>query len=108
MACGYAAQINDPYTWDFGVIKDGEVARHKFIFKNETGAPLKIISVNTSCGCTTSGVEKKELKPGEETVIIASFNSKGYSGNVQQFIYAQTDNVDKPVVRFIIKAEVIK
>lgn len=99
-------QAEDPYTWDFGQVKPGEVVTHDFIFKNETGKELKIKDTNTSCGCTVSAVEKKTLLPGESTKISVKFNSQGYSGAVQQFIYVNTDNLDNPVIRFIIKANV--
>ncbi|MBI4982357.1 MAG: DUF1573 domain-containing protein [Candidatus Omnitrophica bacterium] len=98
----------DAFLWDFGKMKEGETAKHEFILKNETGKILNIKEVNTSCGCTVSSVQKKQLAPGESTVIDVSFNSKGYSGLITQYIYVNTDNINEPVIRFMIKAEVIK
>lgn len=107
--CGYCAEEKkDKYTWDFGKVKEGKVYKHDFLLENDTGKPLNIKSVNTSCGCTVSQIKKKSLKPQESTTLEVSFNSKGYSGAVKQFIYVNTDDVDKPVIRFIIKAEVAK
>jgi hypothetical protein len=103
-----ATEITDSYLWDFGKIKEGVVAKHIFILKNESAKELKIIQVNTSCGCTVSKVKKNILKPGESADIEVKFNSKKYSGPIQQFIYVNTDNIDNSVIRFIIKAEVIK
>lgn len=106
---GYYAQnnITDPNQWDFGKVQQGQVLKHDFLLKNETKDVLKIISINTSCGCTASQSDKKSLKPDESTAINVTFNSKEYSGEVKQFIYVQTDNPDFPVVKFIIKAEVL-
>ncbi len=101
-------EVIDPNLWDFGKAKQGEVLKHDFLFKNETKSVLNISSVNTSCGCTASQSDKKSLKPGESTKINVSFNSHGYLGEVKQFIYVNTDNVDLAVVRFTIKAEVYK
>lgn len=98
----------DLYIWDFGKVKAGKVMKHTFTLRNETGKRQKITQINTSCGCTASKLEKKELAPGEDTKIEVAFNSKGYSGKIQQFIYVHTDNLDKPVIRYIIKAEVEK
>ncbi len=97
----------DPYAWDFGQIKQGAIVRHTFVFKNETKQTLTIKDVTTSCGCTASTVKNKILKPGESTEIEVKFNSKGYSAAVQQYVYVNTDDLDNPVVRFIIKADVI-
>lgn len=119
----YCAQENtDANTWDFGRVKEGEVLKHTFIFKNESKEILKIKDVATSCGCTASEVEKKVLMPQESTVINVTFNSKGYFAGVQQFIYLFTDSldastslsvngeykrtIDNPVIKFIIKAQV--
>ncbi len=101
-------EIADPYSWDFGQAKEGEVLKHTFVLKNESEKTLTIKDVNTSCGCTASKVEKKILLPGESTEIEVQFNSKGYSGLTQQYVYVHTDSLDKPILRFIIKAEVIK
>jgi len=98
----------EPYVFDFGRIKEGEVLKHEFILKNETSKILNIKDVNTSCGCTVSEVEKRSLQPNESTVIKVKFNSRGYSGPTQQYVYVHTDNLDKPVIRYIIKAEVVK
>ncbi len=101
-------EVTDPNEWDFGQVKQGVVLKHDFLFRNKTPNILKIIGINTSCGCTASQSKKKELNPGESTMINVSFNSKGYSGEVKQFVYVNTDNVDIPVTKFTIKTEVIK
>jgi len=98
----------DSYLWDFGEVKQGEVLKHKFVLKNESKVTLNIKEVNTSCSCTASEIEKKNLLPGESTTIEVQFKTKGYSGLVQQFIYVHTDNLENPIIKFTIKAEVIK
>ena len=101
-------QIEDPLSWDFGKIEQGSVATHEFQLKNESEKTLKINDVTASCGCTVPKIKEKTLSPGQATTIEVKFNSKGYSGQVQQYIYVNTDNLDNPVIRFIIKADVIK
>ncbi|MBI4706300.1 MAG: DUF1573 domain-containing protein [Candidatus Omnitrophica bacterium] len=98
----------DAFIWDFGKMKEGETAKHEFVLKNESGKILNVKEVNTSCGCTVSSVQKKQLAPQESTLIDVTFNSKGYSGLITQYIYVNTDNIKEPVIRFMIKAEVVK
>lgn len=98
----------DPFVWDFGQIKEGEVLKHDFILKNESQKKLNINDITTSCGCTVSQVKKKALLPGESTFIEVQFKSKGYSGAAQQFVYVHTDSIDNPVIRYIIKTDVVK
>jgi len=94
--------------WDFGQVRAGEVLKHSFVFKNDTRKVINIKEVRTSCGCAVSKVAKKRLGPRESTVVEVEFNTKGYSGAVQQYVYVQTDDPDKPITRFIIKAQLIK
>jgi len=117
-------EIGDLYSWDFGQVKEGEVLKHDFIFKNTSGDAINIKDINTSCGCTVSKVEKKTLAPGESTVIETGFKTNGYSGAVQQYVYMRIDKpdattslsvngsttltIDNPIIQFIIKANVVK
>lgn len=106
---GFCAEVQqDPYTWDFGRVKEGKVLEHEFKFINQAKKTINIQSVHSSCGCTASEAAKKILQPGESTPIKVRFKSKGYKGPVQQFVYVNTDDVDNPVIKFIIKAEVVK
>ncbi|MHB8154432.1 MAG: DUF1573 domain-containing protein [Candidatus Omnitrophota bacterium] len=98
----------DPHEWDFGQVKQEAVLKHDFILKNETNDILGINNIHTSCGCTVSESDKKSLIPQESTTIKVTFNSKGFLGPVQQFVYVHTDNTDLAIIKFTIKAEVIK
>ncbi|MFA5276748.1 MAG: DUF1573 domain-containing protein [Candidatus Omnitrophota bacterium] len=106
--CRADGKANDPNLWDFGTVKAGEVLKHEFSLKNDSAKTLNINNVSTSCGCTASLAKKKSLLPGESTTIEVKFNSKGYSGEVKQHIYVNTDNVDKALIVFIIRANVVK
>lgn len=99
---------NALYSWDFGRVKEGQIVRHDFTLRNNSNKILKVKDVTTSCGCTVSVVKKDTLFPGESTTIEVAFNSEGYSGPTQQYIYVHTDDLDNPVLRFIIKADVVK
>ena len=102
------SERGDPFLKDFGLVKAGEVVRHSFVISNNSNKVLNIKDVSTSCGCTVPEVKNKMLKPGESTLVDVKFNSRGYSGAVQQFIYVNTDSLDESLIRFIIKANVTK
>lgn len=103
-----SAEQENPYSWDFGNVQENKVLKHEFLLKNDTANILTIKDITSSCGCTVSQVRQKILSPGESTTLEVSFDSKGYSGPVEQYIYINTDNLDNPVLRYIIKANVIK
>lgn len=98
----------DAYTWNFGQAEEGVVLKHAFIFKNESKKTINIKDVQTSCSCAVSRVTKKAVLPGESTSIEVEFDTKGYSGPVKQYIYLNTDNLDNPIIRYIIKADVVR
>jgi hypothetical protein len=101
-------EAGDPYSWDFGSIPEGVVVKHAFVLKNESSRPLAIKDLTSSCGCTASKIGKRILLPGESDSIEVEFKSKGYSGPVQQFVYVNTDRLEDPIIKFSIKANVVK
>jgi len=105
---GTEGKMIDPFTLDFGKVSEGQVLKHSFTLKNDSKETLNIKDMHTSCGCAASKVAKKTLAPGESTSIEVSFKTKGYKGLVSQFIYVNTDSADKPLIRFTIKAEILK
>ncbi len=98
----------DPNQWDFGRIKQGEVVKHDFVLQNKTDKVLKIGRIHTSCGCTASQAGKKSLAASESTTIGVTFNSKGYQGEVKQFVYVHINHPEIEIVRFMVKADVVK
>lgn len=72
----------DANPMNVGTAKAGQVVEVAFHFKNTGNKPLVISDVTAPCGCTIPDKTKnqKPYAPGEEGVIQATFNSKGYSG----------------------------
>lgn len=74
--------------FDFGVVTEGEKARHTFEFFN-TGKDtilLKSENVRASCGCTTPSFSTEAILPGQKGVITAEFNSQGRPGTFQKTV----------------------
>jgi len=65
--------------FNFGKIKQGDVVKHEFKFKNTGKRDLIIRKTKTSCGCTA--IETKTIiAPGESSSIKATFNSNHKMG----------------------------
>ncbi len=92
--------------WDFGNKKEGTVLAHKFRFENIGDAPLVITRVRTSCGCAAAILSKKELDPGEEGEIEAKFNTRGYYGEQNKFIYVESNDPTASVTQLMISASI--
>lgn len=66
--------------FNFGDITEGEIVTHTFYFKNTGKENLVIKAIESSCGCTTVGYDRKPVAPGKEGKIEIEFNSSGRYG----------------------------
>jgi len=85
----------DP-VFDFGEKSNIEKVEHEFTIKNTGDALLQISRVTTSCGCTVAQPEKKELQPGESTVVKATLNLAGRVGPLTKTITVFSNDPDNP------------
>jgi hypothetical protein len=97
----------DTNTYNFGTIKEGEVAEHVFKFRNTGKAPLVVRDARASCGCTIPQWSKDAIPVGGEGKIEVKFNSSGKGGkiNKQVTVYANTNPAESLL---FITGEVIK
>lgn len=80
---------------DYGTISEsGGYVEHVFKFKNTGTAPLTISRVQASCGCTRPEWTIDPVPPGQEGVIIITYNPKGHIGyfNKPATVYTNEDN----------------
>lgn len=112
-------------SYDFGEIKVSETKEKDFILKNTGTEPLKILNINSSCGCTTGKIiynnsETKEygmhsqsgnlmdIAPKTEAkirVIYRPFQMPVY-GAVEREVYVSTNDPQREKLIFSIKARV--
>jgi hypothetical protein len=92
--------------FDFGTItQQGGPVSHEFAFTNNAGRPVKILTVQASCGCTTPGWTKEAVAPAKSGFITASFNPAGRPGHFDKTLTVTTDLEASPVI-LRIKGEV--
>jgi hypothetical protein len=76
---------------------DEEEARAEFIVTNKSEETVRIARIKTSCGCTSTILNQKIIKPGESTTIIGTFNKgkrQGLNHNkLEVFLDSQPDSV---------------
>lgn len=100
---GYA-QLAEPLffkekTHDFGEILEQQGnADYEFIFTNNSGRSVRIISVQASCGCTTPDWSKEAVTPGKTGFIKASYDPKGRPGYFNKSLTVTTDLSGNPVM----------
>src|SRR6185295_15540819 len=94
-------------SYDFGEItEDAGNVVHDFMFTNNTGRVIKILSVQASCGCTTPGWTKEPVSPGGTAFVKASFDPKGRPGYFNKSLTVTTD-FDGNSISLQIKGQVV-
>jgi hypothetical protein len=92
---------------DFGEVESGQIVNINFEFENAGSDQLIIKNIITSCGCTTTGLVKKEYNAGEKGTIESKFNSSGYNGKVIKTITVTSNDPDTAETRLTISGTVI-
>ena len=75
-----------------------------FKYQNKGDKTVHIASVHTSCGCTTAGVVKNDVAPGEKGEITATFNIGERTGVQQKTVTVTTDDAKQPTTYLTLKA----
>src|SRR6188768_72334 len=79
-------------SFDFGTITEsGGPVIHEFVFTNNSGRPVKILSVQASCGCTTPGWTKEPVATSKSGFVTASYNPQGRPGHFDKTLTVTTD-----------------
>ena len=76
---------------------DQKNIRASFKVTNEGDDTVRISRIKTSCGCTGSVIDRKILKPGEATEIIATFNRGRRQGLNRNRLEVFIDSQKAPV-----------
>ncbi len=76
----YGRFLFEETSFDFGTIKQGDIVKHTFKFRNDGENPLIISNAQASCGCTVPEYAKEPIAPGASSEITVQFNSTGKMG----------------------------
>jgi Protein of unknown function (DUF1573) len=76
-----------------------KVVHVEFPFRNAGDRMVTILSVETSCRCTSADTSKKIYAPGEKDAVSVDFAVGGWTGVVDKDVTVTTDGPElKPVV----------
>ena len=70
--------------YDFNTLDLASAGSHEFVFSNAGKAPLKLAAGQTSCRCTMSSIEEKEIPPGGSTKVKITWKSNDRPGPFEQ------------------------
>jgi len=94
-------------TFNFGNLRQGDVAEHTFTFRNTGDRPLEIRNVRASCGCTVPEWTRELIPPGGTGRIEARFNSAGKTGHQHKTLTVETNIEGEPYLQLVLQGDVI-
>lgn len=99
----------DPPAADFGPLSARSTLT--ITVRNTGRAPLRIVAVSTSCGCTTAVVDPAVLPAGERARLTVTFDPDAHgpeTGPARHAVYLRTDDPRTPEVEVEVRAVVVK
>lgn len=79
----------------------------EFHFTNAGDRPVKILSLEPDCGCTTAESAKKTYAPGEKGTVLVTFSVGDRAGFSHNSIVVKTDDARSPEVVLGLVIEII-
>lgn len=87
--------------FSFGKIKEGDIVKHAYHFKNAGKEPLLISRAEASCGCTVPSFPKEPIPPGGEGDIQVQFDSHNKTGHQQKNVLVWSNGqIEKTSIGF--------
>lgn len=91
-------------THDFGTIAYNKPVSYEFTFNNVGDAPLMLLNVEPTCGCSVADYSKTPIKPGDSGKIKVTYNAAAKGPFTKSFIIKS--NTKTPVKTLTIKGNV--
>lgn len=95
----WVAKMFSEQEHNFGNVARGADTVYKFAAKNIYKQDIELVSVRSSCGCTSPSIEKKTLKTDEVGYVTAVFNTRTFTGLHGATLTVQVRWNDKGITR---------
>ena len=92
---------------DFGELAPDTFNTCKFTFRNAGTTLLKVVRVQSTCGCSVPKLDKLEYKPGETGEVEVRFHSPGYKGNTTKHLYIVSNDPENPRAELELRAKIV-
>jgi len=100
--------VVEPPSFDFGTVE--AKVETTFVMYNTGDAPLQLLGISTSCGCTSARADQQLIMPGARTRLYVSFDPnahEGIEGSVVRQVYVRTNDPAQPETTLEIRASVV-
>jgi hypothetical protein len=84
--------------YNFGFVREGEIVKMQFEFKNTGTLPLVISDYKVECGCTVMEKPDKPIMPGSTSVLKITFDTHEKYDRQDRTIEVISNAINSPVV----------
>ncbi len=112
MACASGVKIAgpvirlEPESVDLGSVTQGTLRSLDVLVHNDGTAVLKIISIDSDCGCTVPQLPDSTLGPGEQTTLHVELSTSGATGRLVKHVYLRSNDPGLERAAFTLMAQV--
>ena len=91
--------------YDAGTVARGDVIRKSFPVRNAGGSRLVISNLDASCNCAAADYTP-HIEPGSEGSVAIRIDTEDFSGPIEKYIVATTNDPANPKIKFTVTAVV--
>ena len=94
---------------DIGTIYESDSVRTlRFVFRNVSGAPVRLTKVTTHCGCTVSSFSRASVAAGDTSEVVVKYNPRRRSGTIDTDAFVYTDRTgNMPAAKLTVTGNVV-
>ena len=100
--------VCDEPVFRFGIARNQTAIVHDFCLRNTGATTARITRVAASCGCVVPELEQKEIPPGGQTVLRATFSLAGRQGHQNRVIRVLAEDPVKPSLELWIEGDIVR
>ncbi len=104
LAAAPRAEVIDPI-YDAGTVPRGDAVEHTFEVANRGDAPLELVEVKPTCGCTVAEYDRS-IAPGQSGQVRAVVDTTKFRGAIAKTVQVFTNDAVSPELELVIKADV--
>jgi hypothetical protein len=98
--------IVEPATFNFGSVLQNKELTKDFTIRNVGTEELVIDNVSTTCGCTVADLKSRNLKPGANTPMHVTLQTRTNVGKIVKTVMIKSNDPLKPLLEVTLQADV--
>ncbi|HRD52466.1 MAG TPA: DUF1573 domain-containing protein [Flavobacteriales bacterium] len=88
-----ATQVGVRIAKNLGTLRQGEERRVPYTLVNTGTTPMRLVTSEADCGCTTAELPTAAIAPGASVEVEVTFSGRAPEGPLRRIVYIETDGI---------------